>query len=358
MKRTLAIVLAAVLIMSMTFTASAFAATTDYPTAKVSVNGKAVQWTDMEPVNISGMVFVPIREALEAFGQTVTWMNDTKTVETTDSTTGLWVKLDLSSPTVVTKHQNIERSMDMVSAPMLINGKTMVSIRALTDIYGKIVSYDSATQTVLVNDYSQNVSSVGTLDVAKTYEGYVGDIVKVSVTEDETYKYIAPANRDFIFIAKEALSAGGQNMYFKAVTVNKDANVTVQKENVETVATTDAAITTNAAITTPAAVMPVESYKAAIADPSGVAVTADSTTTTAITVGSYVKVALPAASTGNSWFVTALPAGLTQVADNPFTFKVTTNANMSLTFDAMSAWGGESTEQVIFVIQGETAAAE
>lgn len=348
MKKSTAIILALAMVFTLGMPISTFGADPDYPKAKVTVNGTAVEWKDMEPVNISGMVFVPVREALEAFGQKVTWSAEAPSVvETDDEVTGLHVKFDLGSAAVETSQLEMERDFEMVSAPKLLNGKTMVPIRALTEIYGKSVAYDTATATVNVSDYRGD-DAAAVLESGKTYNGFIGDIVAVHYSTDGTYSYEPAANRDFVYIGSEAEGAGNYRMYFRAMNANSEGAIQINKlENGETVETL--------------------TYKAVIADPAKEAAEVSKDGKTTADKGQYVKVTLPeqSGSTGYAWYITACSAGLQQVEkisevsvsgmpgasnDVVFIFKVLDDSVKTVTFDKLRGWGGESAETVTYTV--------
>lgn len=330
MRKKISLVLMVALLFTLT-SGMSFAAT---PDITVTVNGTKVVF-DQQPVNESGTVFVPIRGILEALGQKMEWDQKTMTATATDEITKITTVIDTASPVVTTTQNEVKRSYTMPASPMLISGRTLVPVRAISEIFAKDVKWDQKTSTVIVSD----ITDAKALDTATTAQLNLKDMVSVTYSTDGTATYQMAANNDFVLVTDVEQGVGAHTMYFRAETANKDAKIDIQK-------VVDAKVTET------------KTYKAVIADPmdKAVALTANATASAIVKVGDYVKatVADNAGSTGYQWFVTSLPAGLQQIevktsapatpgvlgeaSDTTFVFKVVAEGDMTLQLTNKRAW--------------------
>ena len=130
-----------------------------------TVNG-ATKTLDSPPVIKTGRTLLPIRAVIEAMGGTVGWNSSTKEVKIVlgNNTIQLWVGKSTAKVNGVTKTLDV--------APQIINGRTMVPVRFVTENLGATVGFDDKTKVVTitysggtVEDYtlekSQVISSAG-----------------------------------------------------------------------------------------------------------------------------------------------------------------------------------------------------
>jgi uncharacterized protein YkwD len=110
----------------------------------VAIDGIPVNFGEQGPVIVDGRTLVPVRAVFEALGFTVGWYPDIREVSLRGSDI-LIVTID--SPTFSINGQ----SRPLEVAAQIINGSTMLPIRALVEAIGLEVGWDSATQTVTIN---------------------------------------------------------------------------------------------------------------------------------------------------------------------------------------------------------------
>jgi len=111
---------------------------------QILVNGEKIT-TDTPPIISSDRVLVPIRVISEALGYNVVWDVTTKEVIIKDDSNTL--KLIINEPTIW-KNGN-QSELDV--APMLVNNRTMLPIRAVAENLNTSVDWDNATKTVIIN---------------------------------------------------------------------------------------------------------------------------------------------------------------------------------------------------------------
>ena len=112
---------------------------------KLSNNG-AETTLDVPAQIIDGRTMVPLRAIFEALDAAVDWDGDTQTITSTkDSIT---VKMQIGSNIL---YKNGEESELDVPA-QLVDGRTLVPVRAVAESFGADVEWDGDTQTVTINN--------------------------------------------------------------------------------------------------------------------------------------------------------------------------------------------------------------
>lgn len=112
-----------------------------YLAPKVTLNGNRLEF-DVQPQAINNRTMVPLRTIFEALGATVNWNQTTQTVTATkDETT---VSLTLNSTTMYKNGEAI--TLDV--APISLNNRTLVPVRAVAESFGCDVKWDQNSGTV------------------------------------------------------------------------------------------------------------------------------------------------------------------------------------------------------------------
>jgi hypothetical protein len=117
----------------------------------VIVDGKKVVFTEQEPVNVEGRVLVPVRAAAEAMNLVVDWNDPTKTV-TIHGSGGLNVNMTIGNPVITITVNGTPQQAAIDVPPMIMNGRTMLPLRALSEALGANVEWEDATKTVTITN--------------------------------------------------------------------------------------------------------------------------------------------------------------------------------------------------------------
>ncbi len=113
----------------------------------VVVNGNAIDFTgEQEPVIQNGRTLVPFRAVFEKLGADVKWFEDIKLCEATYGQVTVGIEI---GSTDVTIGDGAHIPSDVPA--QIINGRTMVPLRVLSESIGAQVEWDSNTKTVTVN---------------------------------------------------------------------------------------------------------------------------------------------------------------------------------------------------------------
>lgn len=110
----------------------------------VTVDGEEVQFKDQDPIIVEGRTLVPVRGVFEALGAEVEWIAELKQVAISTDDTNITLTLDSSEYFV----NGEAKSLDVPAS--LINDRTMVPIRAVSESLGCNVEWDDELHTVVI----------------------------------------------------------------------------------------------------------------------------------------------------------------------------------------------------------------
>ena len=109
----------------------------------VNINGSVVDF-DQPPVNENGRILVPLRAIFETLGADIQWDGDSQTVTATKG------ELQVSF-TVGVALMNVNGKVISLDVPAkIVNGRTLVPVRAISEAFGCNVGWNQDTQTVLI----------------------------------------------------------------------------------------------------------------------------------------------------------------------------------------------------------------
>jgi len=123
----------------------------------VTVNGKTVDFPDVQPfVDANGRTFVPVRFVSEELNCEVEWHPDTRTVTIDRGRINAKLTIGIKEITVlgVTKTMN--------TAAQVQNGRTLVPARFVAEAFGCEVEWNGATRVVTITDPGKDVYKIGT----------------------------------------------------------------------------------------------------------------------------------------------------------------------------------------------------
>ena len=117
----------------------------EFSPVKVLLNGKEVEF-DVHPQIINDRTMVPMRAIFEQLGATVEWDGETKTVTSVKDETV--ISLTIGVPSIIT--DGAEKVLDV--APVIIDGRTLVPVRAVSEAFMLNVDWDADTKTVIITN--------------------------------------------------------------------------------------------------------------------------------------------------------------------------------------------------------------
>ena len=225
MKKFITLLVAAIISMSV----SAMAA----DDIKVYVNGEQVEF-DVKPVIENERTLVPMRAIFEALGAEVDWNQETETVSATRGSDT--VRITINSNQLFKNNKAVE--LDVPAK--IIDERTLVPVRAISESFDADVQWDGATQTVNItmdkadptkepdNNTDEAVVSSKTL-TADDMEKLKANLPTIRYTFEQSnvMKYIAENKQDMYekLGNAESFSNDMNNLWNKTVAA---ATVTVQ----------------------------------------------------------------------------------------------------------------------------------
>lgn len=115
----------------------------------VSVDGEKLDFEDMTPTLVNGRTLVPLRAIFEALGATVDWNDKTQTVTAKRKKTT--VKITVGDNKLYVNGSAIE--LDVPA--QIINDRTLVPARAVSEAFGCKVDWNEITRTVSISSRSR-----------------------------------------------------------------------------------------------------------------------------------------------------------------------------------------------------------
>lgn len=127
--------------------------TANYDGPAVTVNGKAVEWTDATPfIDENGRTMVPLRAVADAMDLRVYWDGATREASFSGIHKNTLYQIEMIFfPIGSTSARAGDGSIiPMDTAAVVINGRTYAPIRYLAEYFGYTVGWDGATRTVTI----------------------------------------------------------------------------------------------------------------------------------------------------------------------------------------------------------------
>lgn len=158
MKKILSIFMAVILVLSLAVCGSAeeaenFVLTMQIGSSTMTVNGTETEideGRDTTPVIENERTLVPIRAIIEAMGGSVNWDSETQTAELTYNDDTILLTIDST-----TAYFN-DTASELDTAPVIMNGRTMLPIRFIAESFEFDVEWEVESQTVIIRKAFEN----------------------------------------------------------------------------------------------------------------------------------------------------------------------------------------------------------
>ena len=111
----------------------------------VTLNGERIDF-DQPPVIVNDRTLVPLRAIFEALGATVAWDDNTRTV--TAKKDSMFISLAIGSDKLYVNDKEI--TLDVPA--QIVNDRTLVPVRAISESFGCKVDWNGDTRTVIINE--------------------------------------------------------------------------------------------------------------------------------------------------------------------------------------------------------------
>lgn len=121
------------------------------PELSVTVNGKPVDFPDQLPIIVDGRTLVPARAVFEAMGLSVAWDAATRSATISSDKTSVVVKIGSKMMDIDSiDGDNDARIVELDVPAQIINDRTMLPLRAISEAFHADVQWDAATRTVSI----------------------------------------------------------------------------------------------------------------------------------------------------------------------------------------------------------------
>lgn len=126
----------------------------------VIVNGKTISFADQKPIiTDKGRTLVPARGVFQAMNAKVTWNGETQTARFDSANNLIRILITNNDPIMtVYKFTSVihadETNVTLDETPQIINDRTMVPLRAISESLGATVDWDNETRTATITEQS------------------------------------------------------------------------------------------------------------------------------------------------------------------------------------------------------------
>lgn len=192
----------------------------------VELNGETLNFTDangytVNPQIINNRTMVPLRKIFETLGADIEWYGETETVIATKGDTK--VKLQINNPIAELTKEGVTQKITLDSKPVIVNDRTLVPLRFISESLEKQVAWDQETQTAIIIDYDYFIN------VFKTKAPvFYNSLVKKSSAQPATLKitraYYDLKNSAYNNVSNVTAQIYNNSATNKKVIVNLDGN--------------------------------------------------------------------------------------------------------------------------------------
>lgn len=160
----------------------------------VSIDGEIIDF-DVEPQIINGRTMVPMRAIFEKLGATVEWDKETETITSNRAyeylgfITEKEIVLQIDNPTMHVKgteydiyeneefqfedeEYSFEEDVTLDTPAFIVDGRTLVPLRAISEAFDLYVGWDDDTNTVIISTLNAGVPSIS----RESYDAFASTI--------------------------------------------------------------------------------------------------------------------------------------------------------------------------------------
>ncbi len=178
----------------------------------LNVNGQKLTGLPMPPIILNGYTLVPAREVFEKIGATVSWNKDREEVYVAKGANLLILKINSTDA-----HYN-NKAVKMEIPAKLINSKTMIPVRFVSETFGYNVGWDKPTRTVLISEGEIAAATEATTAAAAQMPA------QVEQTTVPTTQAPAPQTPTTQASAVQTQSTQTTTEDYKVITLSKDSS--------------------------------------------------------------------------------------------------------------------------------------
>lgn len=141
MKKIISFILIFVLAMSFSVNAQ--------NDVKVTIDGVTVEF-DVPPQIIDGRTLVPMRKIFECLGAQVSWIESDRSIIAIKGETIIGMTIDSAKMVVTNLISTKTQTVTLDVPPVIVDSRTLVPARAISESLGLKVDWDNDTRTVII----------------------------------------------------------------------------------------------------------------------------------------------------------------------------------------------------------------
>ena len=138
--------IAVLLVIILMFSNTAFAE----KNITVTIDNMLIEF-DVQPMLINDRTMVPLRKIFEKLGAEVEWYDESQLVLATKNEVVIAMEIDKPSISVTNVLEGKTDVIELDVAPMLVDSRTLVPVRAISECLGYSVDWIDETNTVVIN---------------------------------------------------------------------------------------------------------------------------------------------------------------------------------------------------------------
>ena len=116
----------------------------------VTIDGVKIDFNDVPPQIVEGRTLVPMRKIFESLGAEVTWIDSTRSIVAVKGTTVIGMTIDSDKMTVTNLVTSESKNVILDVPAVIVDSRTMVPARAISESLGLKVEWDNNTRTVKI----------------------------------------------------------------------------------------------------------------------------------------------------------------------------------------------------------------
>ena len=136
------------LLFTMLFTTTVFAQND----IKLTINNKVIAF-DVPPQIVDGRTLVPMRKIFEELNSEVEWLEQSQTIYAFHDSKLIIMQIGKNSMYIADLLTGINKEIQIDVPPQIINGRTLVPVRAVSESLNMNVGWDDSTKTVIITSY-------------------------------------------------------------------------------------------------------------------------------------------------------------------------------------------------------------
>jgi len=162
----------------------------------VTLNGTPLVF-DVAPIIIDGRTLVPMRAIYEALNFEVEWIEETQTINAVKNDSSIRIEMQIGNSQMRIRNVPSPSDIELDVPPRIINGRTLVPLRAISTAIGANVDWEEATRTVTITQgdsqqrgYANNIL-LSTHSITRILGGnYQAQLPQVFLTYDDFNQYL------------------------------------------------------------------------------------------------------------------------------------------------------------------------